>query len=391
MKAACWQGKWSVDVQEVPNPSIVNPKDIVMRVTDTTICGSDLHLYDGVIPSMKRGDILGHEPVGEIVDVGPEVKNHHIGERIVVSSIIGCGQCYYCQRQEYSLCDNSNPNGWMQEKLYTYPTAGIFGYSHLFGGYPGAQAEYLRVPYADVGAFEIPEGVTNAQAVAISDAFPTGFMGADLCGLQGGETVAVWGAGPVGLFVMKSAWLLGAGRVIAIDTVPYRLAFARKNCQAETLNFDEVDVTEALREMTGGRGPDCCIDACGMEAHGTSPLLGAYDFAKQSLKLETDRGHVIRQMIEACCKGGTIVVMGVYAMFVDKFPLGAAFNKGLHFHMGQQHGPRYIPRLFEYTREGRIDPSFCFTNRYTLDDIPEAYATFKNRTENCVKVLVEVA
>ncbi len=391
MKAACWQGKWAVDVQQVDEPALINPHDILMRITHTTICGSDLHLYDGVIPSMKRGDILGHEPVGEVVAVGPEVKKHQVGERVVVSSAIACGQCFYCRRQEYSLCDNSNPNAWMQEKVYNYPTAGMFGYSHLFGGYPGAQAQYLRVPFADVGTFEIPDEVTNEQAVAISDAFPTGFMGADLCGLEGGETVVVWGAGPVGLFTMKSAWLLGAGRVIAIDSVPHRLALARDECRAETLDFTEVDVAEALREMTGGRGPDCCIDACGMESHGANALSDAYDATKQTLKLETDRGHVVRQMIEACRKGGTIVIMGVYAMFVDKFPLGVAFNKGLHFHMGQMHGPKYIPRLFDYTRRGQVDPSFVFTHRFALDDIPQAYAMFKSRTDNCVKVLVNVA
>ncbi len=390
MKAACWQGKWSVDVQKVNDPRIVNPHDVLLRITHTTICGSDLHLYDGVIPSMKRGDILGHEPVGEIIEMGPEVKKHRIGERAVVSSVIGCGQCAYCRRQEYSLCDNSNPNGWMQEKVYNYPTAGVFGYSHLFGGYPGAQAQFLRVPYADVGTFEVPDDVTSEQAVAISDAFPTGFMGADLCGLEGGETVAVWGAGPVGLFVMKSAWLLGAGRVIAIDSIPHRLGVAKEECRAETLDFSAVDVTEALREMTAGRGPDCCVDACGMESHGTNALLEAYDVTKQALKLETDRGHVVRQMIEACRKGGTIVIMGVYAMFVDKFPLGVAFNKGLHFHMGQMHGPKYIPRLFDYARRGQVDPSFVFTHRFALDDISQAYATFKSRSDNCVKVLVNV-
>jgi threonine dehydrogenase-like Zn-dependent dehydrogenase len=390
MKAVCWQGKWAVDVQQVRDPSIINPHDIVMQVTHTTICGSDLHLYDGVIPGMQRGDILGHEPVGKVVEVGPEVKKHRKGDRVAVSSVIGCGQCFYCRQQEYSLCDNSNPNGFMQEKVYTYPTAGIFGYSHLYGGYPGAQAEYLRVPYADVGAFSIPEGVSEEQAVAITDAFPTGFMGADLCGLKGGETVVVWGAGPVGLFTMKSAWLLGAGRVIAVDNLPYRLSMAEKECDAETLNFTEVAVTDALREMTGGRGPDCCIDACGMEAHGTNALVGAYDAIKAGLKLETDRGHVIRQMIEACRKGGTIVIMGVYSMFVDKFPLGVAFNKGLHFHMGQMHGPKYIPRLFEYTNAGKVDPGFCFTHRYALDDIASAYDLFKERKDDCIKVMVDV-
>lgn len=391
MKATCWEGKWSVEVQNVPDPSIINPHDIIVKVTNTTICGSDLHLYDGVVPSMRRGDILGHEPVGEVVEVGPGVKKHSVGDRVLVSSVIACGQCYYCRNEQYSLCDNSNPNGWMQEKMYTYPTAGIFGYSHLFGGYPGAQAEYLRVPYADVGTFTIPEGVSNEQAVAITDAFPTGYMGADLCGLKGGETVVVWGAGPVGLFAMKSAWLLGAGRVIAVDNLPYRLAMAHEECQAETLDFTGLNVTEAIREMTGGRGPDCCIDACGMEAHGSNALLGAYDAVKQTLKLETDRGHIVRQMIEACRKGGTVVIMGVYAMFVDKFPLGAAFNKGLSFRMGQMHGPKYVPKLLEYTQQGQVDPSFCFTHTFSLADISDGYDMFKSRTDDCVKVMIGVA
>ena len=391
MRATCWQGKHKIEVLDVPEPRIVNPHDIVIRVTETTICGSDTHLYNGMIPSMRKGDIIGHEPVGQVVAVGPEVKKHREGDRVVVSSIIGCGQCFYCRRGEYSMCDNSNPNSWMMEKLYTYGTGGIFGYSHLFGGYAGAQAQYLRVPYADIGTFKVPDEVTNEQALCISDAFPTGYMGADLCHLQGGETVVVWGAGPVGLFVMKSAYLLGAERVIAVDRLPYRLAMAQEACGAETLNFEQVDVTTALREMTGGRGPDCCVDACGMESHAANPLVGAYDRVKQAVKLETDRGHVPRQMIEACRKGGVVVIMGVYAMLVDKMPLGVAFNKGLHFHMGQMHGPRYIPQLLKYTQEGRIDPSFCITHRVSLEEIPQAYEMFVNRTNNCVKVLVKVA
>ena len=391
MRAACWQGKYAVQVQNTPEPTIVNPHDIIIKVTATTVCGSDLHLYDGVVPSMKKGDILGHEPVGQVVAAGREVRKHRVGDRVLVCSIIGCGQCFYCRRQEYSLCDNSNPNGWMLEKLYTYPPAGIFGYSHLFGGYPGAQAEYLRVPYADVNAFAVPEGVNDAQAVAVTDAFPTGYMGAELCDLKGGETVAVWGAGPVGLFVMKSAWLLGAGRVIAMDCVPYRLDMARRLCNVETLNIEKVNATEALREMTAGRGPDCCVDACGMEAHGANPVANALEAVKQTAMLETDRGHVVRQMIEACRKGGTVVIMGVYALFVDKFPLGAAFNKGLNFRMGQQHGQRYIPHLLDLTRQGRIDPGFCFTHHFDLNDIPTAYATFKNREDGCLKTLIHVA
>lgn len=390
MRAACWQEKHKVEVLDVPDPVVINPHDIIVRITSTTICGSDLHLYDGVIPSMEKGDIIGHEPVGVVVDKGPGVKNFRIGDRVAVSSIIGCGVCFYCRSGQFSLCDNSNPNAWMQEKVYTYGTAGIFGYSHLFGGYPGAQAQFLRVPYADVGAFVIPDEVSDEQAVCITDAFPTGFMGADLCGICGGETVVVWGAGPVGLFAMKSAWLLGAGRVIAVDNVPHRLDMARNELCAETIDFEEVNVSDALRDMTAGRGPDCCIDACGMEAHGTNVLADAYDRVKQAVKLETDRGHVVRQMTEACRKGGTVVVMGVYSLFVDKFPLGAAFNKGITFRMGQMHGQKYIPTLFGYTLEGKVDPSFVITHRFLLDEIPHAYEVFKNKAEGCVKVLVKV-
>ncbi|HEX5634978.1 MAG TPA: zinc-dependent alcohol dehydrogenase, partial [Gemmatimonadales bacterium] len=363
MRATTWQGKWAVDMQRVPDPVIVNPGDLVMRVTHTAICGSDIHLYNGVVPGMRRGDILGHEPVGEVMEIGPGVTRHRVGDRIAVAPVIACGRCEYCRRDEFSLCDNTNPNARMQEKLHTYATAGVFGFTHLHGGYPGAQAEYLRVPFADVGAFTIPDEVTSEQAVCITDSFPTGYMGADLCDLEGGETVAVWGAGPVGLFAMQSAWLMGAARVIAIDRVPARLRMARERCLAETLDFGCTDVSETLREMTGGRGPDCCIDACGMEAHGTNPVLEAYDAVRQALRPDQDRGHVLREMVSACRKGGRIAVMGAQATFVDRFPIGMAFAKGLSFRMGQQHGPKYIPTLFELTREGRVDPAFCVTHR----------------------------
>jgi threonine dehydrogenase-like Zn-dependent dehydrogenase len=388
MRAACWSGKYDVDVNNVAEPKIVNPRDAIVRVTATTICGSDLHIYDGVIPSMRRGDIIGHEPVGEIVEVGPEVKDRKVGDRVVVCSVISCGQCSFCRSGQFSLCDNSNPNAWMLEKMYTYSPAGIFGYSHLFGGYAGAQAEYVRVPFADVGAFKLPDEVSDEQAINISDAWPTGYMAADLCNLQGGVTVVVWGAGPVGLFAMKSAWQLGAGRVVAIDSIPYRLTMAKEKCGAEVLDFSEAHISEALREMTAGRGPDCCIDACGMESHGTNMLAAAYDAVKQATRMEHDRGHVVRQMIECCRKGGTVVIMGVYAMVMDKFPLGAAFNKGLTFRMGQQHGQKYIPRLIESVRKGEVDPTFCLTHRFGLDEIERAYEVFANRQDNCVKVVI---
>jgi len=388
MKAVCWHGAHDVRVETVPDPKILNPRDAILKITSTTICGSDLHIYDGYIPSMKPGDIIGHEFMGEVVDVGHEVKQLQQGDRVVASSIVGCGQCFYCQQQKWSLCDNSNPNGWMQEPLFGFGTAAIFGYSHLFGGLAGSQAEYIRVPFADLGAIKVPDHLPDEQLLPISDAFPTGYMGADLCDIQPGDTVAVWGCGPVGLFTIRSAYLLGAERVIAIDRVPERLQLAREKGGAETINYEEVDAGEALKEMTGGRGPDACVDAVGLEAHGMG-LEGFYDKAKQAVRLETDRPHVLRQMIVACRKGGTVVVMGVYSGFVDKMPMGAAFNKGLTLRMGQMHGQKYMPRLLEHVVNGDIDPSFVFTHTLPLDDTKHAYEIFKHKQDRCVKVLLK--
>lgn len=388
MKAVCWHGANDVRVDTVSDPKILNPRDAILKITATTICGSDLHIYDGFIPSMKQGDIIGHEFMGEVVDVGREVKKLKICDRVVVSSIIGCGKCFFCTQQMWSLCDNSNPNGSMQEPLFGFGTSGIFGYSHLFGGYAGAQAEYVRVPFADYGAIKVPESLTDAQALPISDAFPTGYMGADLCNIQPGDIVAVWGCGPVGQFTIRSAYMLGAERVIAIDRIPERLKMAREQSGAEIINYEEVDAGEALKEMTGGRGPDACVDAVGLEAHGMG-AEGLYDKVKQAVRLETDRPNILRQMIVSCRKGGTLSVMGVYAGFVDKMPMGAAFNKGLTIRMGQMHGQKYIPMLIERVLKGEIDPSFVFTHQLPLEEAKQGYEMFKHKRDNCIKVLLK--
>ena len=388
MKAVCWQGANDVRVETVPDPKILNPRDAILKVTATTICGSDLHIYDGFIPSMQQGDIIGHEFMGEVVEIGSEVKKLNVGDRVVVSSIIGCGHCYFCQQQSWSLCDNSNPNGWMQEPLFGFGTSAIFGYSHLFGGIAGSQAEYVRVPFADFGAVKVPKDIPDEKILPISDAFPTGYMGADLCNIQPGDTVAVWGAGPVGLFTMRSAYMLGAERVFAIDRIPERLQMAKDFGRAEVINYEEVDPGEVLKELTGGRGPDACIDAVGLEAHGMGPM-GAYDKVKQAVRLETDRPHVLRQMIVACRKGGTVSIMGVYAGFIDKWPMGAAFNKGLNLRMGQMHGQKYMPMLVDRVLNGEIDPSVVFTHHLPLTEAKQAYEMFKHKTDNCIKVLLK--
>jgi threonine dehydrogenase-like Zn-dependent dehydrogenase len=388
MKAVCWYGTNDVRVETVPDPKIINPHDAIVKVTATTICGSDLHIYDGYIPTMQPGDILGHEFMGEVVEIGSEVNQLQKGDRVVVSSMIGCGQCFYCQEQMWSLCDNSNPNAWMQEKLFGFGTSGIYGYSHLFGGYAGGDAEYVRVPFADYGAMKVPKDIPDEKLLPISDAFPTGYMGADLCDIQPGDTVAVWGCGPVGQFAMRSAYLLGAERVIGIDRFPERLQLARDFAKAEIINYEEIDAGEALREMTGGRGPDACIDAVGLEAHGVG-LEGAYDAAKQAVRLETDRPHVLRQMILACRKGGILSVMGVYGGFLDKMPFGAFMNKGLILRTGQMHGQKYMPRLLEYVMSGEVDPSAVFTHHLPLTEAKQGFDMFKDKKDNCIKVLLK--
>jgi threonine dehydrogenase-like Zn-dependent dehydrogenase len=388
MKALCWYGKNDVRVTTVPDPTILNPRDAIIKITTTAICGSDLHLYDGYIPTMEPGDILGHENMGEVVEVGSAVKNLHVGDRVVVPFTIACGQCFFCQKQLWSCCDNSNPNAWMAEKLYGYSPSGLFGYSHLLGGYAGGQAEYLRVPFADVGPVTIPDGIEDEKVVFLSDIFPTGYMAVENCDIEPGDTVAIWGCGPVGQFAIKSAWMLGAARVIAIDQVPERLELARREGQAETLNFDDDDIFDALAEMTGGRGPDRCIDAVGMEAHGTSPdaLL---DRVKAAVFLATDRPHVLRQAIHACRKGGTVSVPGVYGGFVDKLPMGAVVNKALTIKSGQTHMHRYMRPLLARIQNGEIDPSFIITHRLRLEDAPQGYEMFRYKQDNCIKVVLK--
>ncbi|WP_309890066.1 zinc-dependent alcohol dehydrogenase [Archangium sp.] len=387
MKAVCWTGVNDVRVEKVPDPLLLNPRDAIVKVRATTICGSDLHLYDGYIPSVLKGDILGHEFMGEVVEVGSKVTNLEPGDRVIVPSVISCGDCFHCKKGQFSLCDNSNPKPAMAEKLWGHATCGIFGYSHMMGGYAGSHAEYIRVPFADVGPRKVPEALSDEQALFISDAFPTGFMGADLCDIEHGDTVAVWGCGAVGLFAMKSAWLLGAGRVIAIDRLPERLSIARHHCQAEVLDYTKVNVVEALKELTGGQGPDACIDAVGMEAHELG-FEGAYDRVKQSLRLETERPYVLREAIQACRKGGTVSIMGVYGALVDKFPMGAAMNKGLTLRMGQMHAQRYLDRLIGHVERGEVDPSFVVSHRMALDEAPRAYDMFKHKTDHCLRVVL---
>jgi threonine dehydrogenase-like Zn-dependent dehydrogenase len=387
MKAVCWQGAKNLQVETVPDPKILNPRDAIVKITTTAICGSDLHLYDGFIPTMEKGDILGHEFMGEVVELGSAVKNVKVGDRVVVPFPIACGNCFFCQQKLTSLCDNSNPNAWIAEKIMGYSPSGLFGYSHMLGGYAGGQAEYARVPFADVGLFKIPNGLTDEQVVFLTDIFPTGYMAAENCDIKPGDVVAIWGCGPVGQFAIRSAKMLGAERVIAIDRVPERLQMAKEG-GAEILNFEEVEVGEALKEMTGGRGPDAVMDAVGMEAHGMG-LEGFYDKAKQAVRLETDRPHVLRQAIVACRKGGTVSIPGVYGGFIDKMPMGAAMNKGLTFKMGQTHVHRYLRPLIERIQNGEIDPSFVITHTLPLEQAPQGYEIFKHKQDNCIKIVLK--
>lgn len=385
MKAICWHGKKDVRVETVPEPKLLNKRDAILKISLTAICGSDLHLYHGVIPTMEEGDILGHEFMGEVVEMGTDVPNLKKGDRVVVPFCIACGNCFFCQNQLTSLCDNSNPNANMAEKLYGHSAAGLFGYSHLFGGYAGGQAQYVRVPFADVGPMKIPESVSDEQALFLTDIFPTGYMAAENCNIRQGDAIAIWGCGPVGQFAIRSAFLLGASRVIAIDNIESRLELARKG-GAETLNYDEGDVVERLKQMTAGRGPDACMDAVGLEAHGTT-VDAIYDYAKMAMKLETDRPHVLRQAIQACRKGGTISIPGVYGGFVDKFPLGVAFSKGLTFKMGQTNVHRYLKPLLQRVERGEIDPSFVITHRMALEEGAQGYSVFDGQ-DGCIKVVL---
>jgi len=387
MRANCWVHRNKVEVRQVPDPKILNPRDAIVRITSTAICGSDLHLYDGYMPTMETGDILGHEFMGEVVELGSGVKNLKIGDRVVVPFPIACGNCLACESEAYSLCENSNPNAWMAEKMWGHSPAGVFGYSHLVGGYAGGQAEYARVPYADVGPLKVPDGMADEQVLFLSDILPTGYMGAEMCDIKPGQTVAVWGAGPVGQFAMASAYLLGAERVIAIDRFEYRLKMAREKAKAETLNYEQVDVNDQLKEMTGGRGPDACIDAVGLEAHAPG-IVGAYDRVKHATRMETDRPAALREAIMSCRNGGTVSVIGVYGGFVDKFPIGSFMNRSLTLKTGQCHVQRYMKPLLKRIEAGEIDPSFVITHRLKLDEAPEGYEIFKKKEDDCVKVVL---
>ncbi len=391
MKATCWLGKKHVDVQKVPDPQILNSRDAIIKVTSTAICGSDLHLYNGFIPSMEKGDVLGHEFMGEVVEVGAGVRNLNVGDRVVVPFPISCGNCHMCTHGHFSLCENSNPNAWMAEKLWGHSPCGIFGYSHLLGGFAGGQAEYVRVPFADVGPLKVPPELTDEQVLFLSDIFPTGYMGAEMCNINPGDVVAVWGAGPVGLLAMASARLLGAERIIAIDRFPQRLSRALEKAGAtDALNYEQVDVLPALKELTAGRGPDGCIDAVGLEAHAHGPLY-AIDRAKQAVMLETDRPLALREAIQACRNGGTVSVIGVYGGFIDHFPMGAIVNRSLTLRSGQCHVQRYMKPLLERIQRGEIDPSFVITHRMSLDDAAKGYDTFLNQRDECEKVVLKAA
>jgi len=387
MKAVRFYGKEDVRVETVPDPQLVNPRDAIVKITATAICGSDLHIFDGFIPTMQQGDILGHEFMGEVVEVGAGNTALKVGDRVVVPFTIACGKCFFCKEQLWSLCDNSNPNAWMLEKIAGYSGSGLFGYSHMYGGYPGGQAEYARVPFADVGPIKVPDGLDDERVLFLSDIFPTGYMAAENCNIKPGDTVAVWGCGPVGQFAIKSAFLLGAERVIAIDRFPERLALAESEGKAEVIDYSQVDVYDELRARTGGQGPDACIDAVGLEAHGTS-LDAWYDLAKTSMYMATDRTHALRQAISSCRKGGTVSIPGVYGGLLDKFPLGTAFAKGLTLKMGQTHVHRYLRPLLERVERGEIDPSFLITHRVSLDDAPEMYRTFRDKQDHCIKVVM---
>ncbi|HXU89605.1 MAG TPA: zinc-dependent alcohol dehydrogenase [Methylomirabilota bacterium] len=388
MKATCWMSKTDVQVRQVPDPQMLNERDAILRVTSTAICGSDLHLYNGFVPTMKSGDILGHEFMGEIVETGPAVSDLKTGDRVVVPFPISCGACAQCRRGLFSLCENTNPNAWMAEKLWGYSPAGIYGYSHMTGGYAGGQAEYVRVPFADVNPLKIPAGVPDEQVLFLSDILPTGYMGAEMCNIQPGDIIAVWGCGPVGQFAIKSAKVLGAERVIAIDRFPYRLRIARERAGAtETINYEEIDLYDALKDLTGGRGPDACIDAVGLEAH-LPGALGAYDRLKQATGLESDRPHALREAIMACRSGGTVSVIGVYGGFIDKFPIGSLMNRSITIRTGQCHVQRYMKPLLERIQKGEIDPTFIITHRLPLDDAPRGYEMFVNKEDDCLKVVL---
>jgi threonine dehydrogenase-like Zn-dependent dehydrogenase len=389
MKATCWMGKKHVEVVDVPEPQILNARDAIVKITSTAICGSDLHLYNGFMPTMMKGDILGHEFMGEVMEVGRGVKNLKAGDRVVVPFTIACGNCWHCKHELWSLCENSNPNAALPEEMMGHAGSGAFGYSHLTGGFAGGQAEFVRVPFADIGPLKIEDDLSDEQVLFLSDILPTGYMGAEMCDIKPGDTIAVWGCGPVGLFAVASAYLLGAERVIAIDRFDYRLRMARELYDADVLNYEQVEsVSEALTEMTGGRGPDACIDAVGMEAHGHG-LEYMYDRTKQALKMETDRPIALRQAIMSCRNGGIISVIGVYAGLIDKFPMGTVMNRGLTIRSGQCHVHRYMRPLLDRIRKGEIDPAKVITHRLPLADAAKGYEMFLNKEDGCEKVVLK--
>ena len=390
MKAVCWMGLENITVENVPDPKILNPRDAIVRITSTAICGSDLHLYGGYIPTMEQGDILGHEFMGEVVEVGSGIQADKlkVGDRVVVPFTIACGRCFFCQQQLWSCCDNSNPNYWIAEQLMGHSPSGLFGYSHMTGGYAGGQAQYARVPFADVGPLKIPDGIPDDKVLFLSDIFPTGYFGAVNCDIKPGDTIAIWGCGPVGLFAIRSAFMLGAERVIAIDRFDYRLRKAHQ-AGAETINYEEVgDVVQTLKDMTANMGPDACIDAVGMEAHGHG-VVYAMDRAKHALRIESDRPIALREAIMACRKGGTVSIPGVYGGFDDMIPMGAFMNKGLTMKTGQTHMMRFMQPLFERIQNGEIDPSFVISHRVPINEAPNMYKVFRDKEDECTKVVLD--
>lgn len=388
MKALCWHGIGDVRIDDVPDPKIQDPRDAIIRITASGICGSDLHLLNGFVPTMESGDILGHEPMGEVVEVGKAITNLKPGDRVVVPFTLACGSCFFCQKQLFSLCDNSNPNAELAKKQMGHSPSGLFGFSHMLGGIPGGQAEYLRVPFADVGPLKIESGLPDEMVVFLSDIFPTGYMAAENCQMEPGDTVAVWGCGPVAQFAIKSAWMLGAGRVIAIDCVEERLNMAATESKAETINFEKESVYERLMEMTKDRGPDRCIDAVGCEAHASSSFASIMDKAKEQVRLQGDRPYVVQEAIKSCRKGGTISMPGAYIGGADAVPLGAFMNKGLTLKTGQTHMQHYMKRLLAMIESNKIDPSFVITHRVKLQDAPEAYKKFRDKKDGCIKVVL---
>jgi threonine dehydrogenase-like Zn-dependent dehydrogenase len=390
MKAVCWMGPKKISVENVPDPTILNPRDAIVRITSTAICGSDLHLYGGFMPTMEQGDIVGHEFMGEVVEVGSGIKSDKlkVGDRVVVPFTIACGGCFFCKRQLWSCCDNSNPNAWIAEKMMGYTPSGLFGYTHMLGGYAGGQAQYARVPFADVGPLKVPDGIPDDQVLFLSDIFPTGYFGALNADIEPGDTVAIWGCGPVGQFAIRSAFMLGAERVIAIDRIEDRLQMARAG-GAETINYEENDdLIQTLKDLTGNIGPDRCIDAVGMEAH-SDTIMYAVDRAKQALMMESDRPIALREAIQACRKGGTVSVPGVYGGFIDHMPIGAFMNKGLAMKTGQTHMMRFMQPLLERVQRGEIDPSFVISHRVSIDEAPRMYQVFRDKQDHCTKVVLD--